>query len=357
MIKSAKWKDLESFLSKIVHDAIVPGAVAAVYNEGGEVFSWTGGMRETEPQKLPVRYDTMFDLASLTKVTGVTMGAARLMEAGKLDYSAKIEDFFPDPGDFAKTTVGQLLTHTGGFIAEARLSNFIKSPDETVQFILKGPREYEPGTKTVYSCFGFIILGEILSKTYGAPLNKTLAELVFNPLGMGETCFNPLKYFRKREAGFASTEYDTETGLMLSGTVHDENARFQNGVSGNAGIFSTAKDLGRWMRMLISGGKVSDGKRFLTGETVASFHTDFTKGMDEDRGIGFKLYPRPASSSMDMTAFGHTGFTGTSMMVDPIRKAGILLLTNRVHPSREEKRLLEARAEFNEIAFRCFDKL
>ncbi|QQO07509.1 serine hydrolase domain-containing protein [Breznakiella homolactica] len=354
------WGNLEDFLAGLVADGTAPGAVALVCGRNGPVFSWAGGNRETVPRLLPMKMDTFFDLASLTKVVAVTMAAARLEEQGKLSFAGTLGDFFADPGVFGETTVAQILTHTGGFIAEQRLWDFTSTPDDVISFILKGPREYEPGTKVVYSCFGFIILGEIIRRVCGISLDKAVAELVTGPLGMNETCYRPGDFLPDPPGGFASTEFDKRSGAMISGIVHDENARFLHGVSGNAGIFSNSGDLEKWLLMLINRGIGPGGDRFLSEETVTSFHTNLTPGMEEERGIGFKLYGRPGvndPAAEKTYAYGHTGFTGTSVLIDPVRQAGLLLLTNRVHPTREEQRLLEKRAVFNEIAFTCFDRL
>jgi CubicO group peptidase (beta-lactamase class C family) len=332
---------------------MAPGAAALVCSAGEILFSRTLGMREITPRRLPLEGDTLFDLASLTKVAGTAMAAARLHEEGKLDYDAPLGAFFADPGSFAAATVRQILTHSGGFIAEARIGNFVERPAEAVSFILRGERAYEPGTRVVYSCFGFIILGEIIKGITGLPLDRALERLVFKPLGMGATLYCPRDSRPRWAGGFAATEYDGETGAVLSGVVHDENARFLRGVAGNAGLFSTAADLAKWMGMLLAGG-AAGGKPFLRPETVRSFYTNMTGGLGEDRGIGFKLYP--ALGTAAAPAFGHTGFTGTSVLLDPVRGAGFLLLTNRVHPRREEARLLDERERLNRIALACFDR-
>jgi serine-type D-Ala-D-Ala carboxypeptidase len=332
---------LNLFLSSLVLEGAAPGAVATVSTADRVLYQWHGGHREIVPNLLPMQMDTMFDLASLTKVVATTMAAARLNEAGELDYSRCLKEYFPDCGDFAEVTIMQLLTHTGGFMAETRLSNNVNQPNEVLSYILHTKALYHPGTQVVYSCFGFIVLGAVLEKVYGATLDKASQDLVFNPLGMNNTLFCPLADYYTYEGGFAATEVDEDSGQMLSGVVHDENARFLGGTAGNAGCFSTMEDLLIWCKMILSKGRTADGNIFLTPDTIGMFSKDFTSDIGESRGVGFKRFPQ---------AFGHTGFTGTSVWIDPKREIAALLLTNRVHPFRTEQRLLALRQEFYDLA-------
>ncbi len=335
---------LDGFLSELVSRKITPGAVAAVCDAQGLRYSWCGGDRQIVPEHLPMLPETIFDLASLTKVVATTMVLARLQERGELDYTMRLDTFFPSCGVFSQVTLQQIATHTGGFIAEERLWDRVDNPEEVIDYILTSPALYEPGTQVVYSCFGFIILGAIIEKITGKRLDTAAKELVFDPLGMTRTSFNPLQQSVIAPAGFAATEVDERTGGMLCGTVHDENARFLSGIAGNAGCFSCLEDLVLWCRMLLGGGVAADGSRFLSAKTIALFSHDFTPTLAEARGLGFKVF-EPARE-----IFGHTGFTGTSVWVDPSRGIAALLLANRVHPTREERRLIDLRPEFHRLA-------
>ena len=346
-----RWKELDAYLRRLMDERFAPGVAALVQDAGGILFSRTLGMRETGPRRLPLEPDTLFDLASLTKTLGITTASALLQEAGELDYEAPLERFFEDPGAFGKVSVRQLLTHTGGFIPTARLDLAVEEPGRALPFILRGPPAYAPGTAELYSCFGFIVLGAVLEKVCGLPLDRLISKLVLQPLGMTETCYRPLDRFADRPAGFAATEYDEVSGKMLSGMVHDENARFLRGVSGNAGLFSTVPDMSKWTGMLAASGRLPDGSAFLRPETIRSFYTDFTAGMEEHRGIGFKLYPELSGGP----AYGHTGYTGTSILIEPERGLGFILFTNRVHPCRKEQRLVDERLSIYRTVLDCFD--
>ncbi len=335
---------LDGFLSGLVLRGIAPGAVAALCDAQGAQYSWCGGFRQTVPEHLPMLPETVFDLASLTKVVATTMVLARLQERGELDYAMQLGGFFPSCGDFSKVTLGQVLTHTGGFIAEERLWDRLKAPEEVLDYILTSPALYAPGTQVVYSCFGFIVLGAVIELITGSRLDVAARELVFEPLGMSHTSFNPLRRSVITSGGFAATEVDESSGEMLCGIVHDENARFLGGIAGNAGCFSCLADLILWCRMLLNGGIAADGSRFLSEETIARFSCDFTPLLHESRGIGFKVFDGPRR------IYGHTGFTGTSVWIDLSRGIAALLLTNRVHPTREERRLIDLRPEFHRLA-------
>lgn len=335
--------ELDGFLSDLVLRKITPGAVAAIFDAQGLRYSWCGGDRQTVPERLPMLPETLFDLASLTKVVATTMTVARLQERGELDYSTRLGAFFPTCGEFSHVTLGQVLTHTGGFIAEERLWDRVTSPEEVLDYILASPAIHAPGSQVEYSCFGFIVLGAVIEYITGKPLDVAATELVFGPLGMTHTSFNPLQRSGIAPAGFAATEVDERTGEMLYGTVHDENARFLGGIAGNAGCFSCLADMTLWCRMLLNGGIAADGSRFLSPQTVALFSLDLTPTLAEARGLGFKVFDGPRR------IFGHTGFTGTSVWIDLSRGIAAILLANRVHPTREERRLIALRSEFHHL--------
>jgi len=351
---------LDAFLASLIEDSVAPGAVAAVCDKDGILYSWCGGWRELVPRKLPMFIETQFDLASLTKVVATTMVAVRLIDAGKLNLDARIGDFFTSGGsggNFSAVTISQLLTHSGGFLAEERLWDNMKDFKEAVPYILHSQPQYVPGSKVLYSCFGFIVLGAVLEIVYGGSLASAADELVFRPLGMNHTAFCPSQSLSEFPRGFAATERDEHNGLMLSGVVHDENARFLQGVSGNAGCFSRMEDLIRWCRMLLNGGRTISGDRFLSERIITQFSQNLTPGLGDSRSLGFQLIPlelekMEGKSSM---AYGHTGFTGTSVFIVPERGVAAILLTNRVHPSRSEQRLIGLRPKFHELVLKLTD--
>lgn len=342
------------FLDGLVAEGICPGAVAIVCDRDGILFSHVSGVRQLVPELRPLSFETQFDLASVSKVVSTTMVAARLRDFGVLSYEDTVGRFLPYSGKYGDVTLRQLLTHTGGFVSELRLWNYVSEPSDVLRYILDLKPEYRPGTRYEYSCFGFIVLGAILEYLYGKRLDLAAAELVFSPLGMSQTCYNPLSTeWQSVFPNIAATEYDDRSGHILVGEVHDENARFLGGVAGNAGVFSTAGDISLFLRMLLCDGRTSGGM-FLSSERIHEFHTDYTHQYLVGRGIGFMLATHgdtPAGTVVSCDSYGHTGFTGTSIWIDPTSGLAACLLTNRVHPSRIERRLIGLRPFFHDLAF------
>ena len=290
---------------------------------------------------VPATEETLYDLASLSKVVGTSMVALKMLEGGRLRLSDRLGDFFDAPADKKDVTVFQLMTHTGGISPFFFLSREDSGPDGAAAAILKHPLAAEPGTKTIYSCMGYILLGKILERIGGVPLDRLARELVFRPLGMERTGYCPAA-----GQAFAATEYDPASGACLSGVVHDENARFLAGVSGNAGVFSTLTDMERFASMLACG-----GAGYLTRRTLALAVKNYTPGMAQNRGLGFQLQGAGAEfmgSRFGGRSFGHTGFTGTSLVIDPGNDLFAVLLTNRVCPSRENSRILKFRGALHD---------
>ena len=336
-------ENLKNILLKGLEQGAYPCCAAAV-GRGNEVFfRFSAGHRALFPEKLPLTENTLFDMASLTKLMGTTMACLRMLEEGKIALNDKISKYFPQCFGKEDITVFMLMTHTSGISAHMPLY-LDKDSGDAVSAILSKPLAYPTGTKTVYSCMGYILLGKILEKIEGKTLDKIVKERVFVPLGMENSFYNP-----PADAVCAATERDIFTGEMVCGVVHDENARFLKGVSGNAGMFCTVNDTVRFAKMLSQ-----RGAGYLDEKTFSLAVTDYTPDFDESRGLGFQLYggkPFPGGSKMSIGSYGHTGFTGTSLFVD--NKTGVyaILLTNRVHPTRENGLLYPIRREFYDTVF------
>ena len=336
-------ENLKNILSKGLEQGAYPCCAAAV-GKGDEVlFRFSAGHRALFPEKLPLTEDTLFDMASLSKLMGTTMACLRMMEEGKIALNDKISKYFPLCFGKEDITVFMLMTHTSGISAHMPLY-LDKDMEDAVSAILSRPLAYPAGTKTVYSCMGYILLGKILEKIEGKPLDEIVKERVFVPLGMNNSFYNP-----PSDSMCAATEKDIFTGEMVCGVVHDENARFLGGISGNAGMFCTLGDTVKFAKMLSN-----RGAGYLSEQTFSLAVTDYTKDFDESRGLGFQLYggkPFPGGSNMSLGSYGHTGFTGTSLFVD--NKTGVyaILLTNRVHPTRENGLLYPIRREFYNAVF------
>jgi len=317
---------------------------AASVGRGEEVLYYDyAGDRALLPERLPITEDTLFDMASLTKLIGTTMACLRMIEESRIQLTDKVGKYFDNCFGKEDITVFQLLTHTSGIPAHFPLYR-TEDPKNAAQEILKYPFAYPTGTKTVYSCMGFILLGKILEQIEGKPLDKIVGEKVFGPLGMKNSFYNP-----PVSHPCAATEKDVFGDGIVCGVVHDENARFLGGVSGNAGIFCTLGDTVKFASML-SG----RGKGYISSTLFEKAVTDYTSDFSENRGLGFQLFgnkPFPGGSKMSVGSYGHTGFTGTSLFVD--NKTGVygVLLTNRVHPTRENYGLTAIRREFYDTVF------
>jgi len=303
------------------------------------------GMGETIFQKRAYgscTESTIFDMASVTKIISPTMIAFRFIEEGLLRLYDCVGDFFPEaPEDKKSITIFQLMTHTGGIPAHFLLSDFTSDPEDAVKVILNHPLAQAPGGDPIYSCMGYILLGKILEQIGGMPLDQLARKFVFEPLGMAHTGYHP-------SGDIAPTERDPETGKLLQGVVHDENARFLNGISANAGVFSNLNDMIRFTQMLALGGKLPGESPYLSPamlDAAIRNHTPYSKG--EFRGLGFNLAGSPRNFLGDLMSpqtFGHTGFTGTSIAVDPKTGLWVVLLTNRVCPTRENTTLVRLRS-------------
>ncbi len=342
---SDKW--LSERLQQGLSGGCFPSAAAAV-GAGGTVLASAFAGEAPVPGGSPVDAHTRYDMASLSKVLGPTMIALRALEEGTLSLEESVGDFFPDaPADKAGITVLQLMTHTGGFNPSFRLDRLLSDPSEVTECILRYPLEEKPGVRPIYSCMGYILFAKMLEKRFGAPLNRLARERVFDPLGMAETGYCP-----DPSAVFAATEVDPESGRPWIGVVHDENARFQNGISGNAGVFMPLCDGIRFAEML-----ACRGGSYLKPETLADAIRNRTPGQEQHRGLGFHLAGTPDcffSDAVPSACFGHTGFTGTSLLVEPESGFWVLLLSNRVYPTRESAALFPFRRHLHADAWHAF---
>ena len=318
----------------------VPCCAAAAGVGDDLIFRYITGDRAVFPERLPLTDDTLFDLASLTKMTATAAAALRLIDCGRLSLAASVGDYFDGCGDKGGITVGQLMSHTSGLPAHIPLWRRVEDPSDAFAGIFNNPFFCQTGTRAVYSCMGYVLLGRILELTEGEPLAALTKRLVLQPLSMKDSGFCPDKARR-----FAATELDPETGRYVCGEVHDENARFLGGAAGNAGLFATLDDL---VKIAAVFSKRGDG--FISPELFELAITDQSP-LREGYGLGFTLKTEgvgfPGGDFMSKGSYGHTGFTGTSLFVD--RESGVycVMLTNRVHPSRENNKHVPLRKAFN----------
>jgi len=342
--------EADDVLAGFLAEKAFPGGVLAVGYRGDLVHLHPFGRLSYEADAPRVEADTLYDLASLTKVVATTTMAMILVDRGRLDLDKAVVDFLPDfrgtsPEGFRKerVTVRHLLTHSSGVDWWAPLYRDTVGKAEYLARIQAMDLVYEPGTATKYSDLGIILLGEILERVAGEPLAEFVRGRVFEPLGMHDTGFRPDPSLL---SSIAPTEIDsTWRHRLLRGEVHDENAFALGGVAPHAGLFSTAPDLARFAQMLANGG-VLGHRRIVSRETVELFTRRAELPPGSTRALGWDTRSVEGSSSghfFSFLSFGHTGFTGTSLWIDPERQLFVLLLTNRVHPSRENTLIREVR--------------
>jgi beta-N-acetylhexosaminidase len=348
-------------IEKGIADKAFPGATLAV-GYRGKVAVHASGKLSYDAKAAPTTPETIYDIASLTKVVVTTTLAAKLVEGDfpvGLDLDAKVERYLPEwvVGKSAdmewrhKVTMRHLLTHTSGLPAFKEYWRTSKSKEETLARIFAEPLEFEPGTKEVYSDLGIILLTEIIERLTGRKLEELAKSDVFAPLGMNETMYRPPK---KLWPEIAPTEIDTQLRhRLVQGEVHDENAFVMGGVSGHAGVFSTAADLAAFCQMILNGG-VYAHQRILRRATVAQF-TEPQQLSGGTRTLGWAVPTEGGSSGHYFSAhsFGHTGFTGTSIWIDPDRQVFVVLLTNRVHPTRESTKIQQVRPALHDAVMKA----
>lgn len=332
-----------------------PGGVLAVGNQRELIYLHPFGRLTYEADAPPVTAETLYDLASLTKVVATTTMAMILVDEGRLDLDQPVQELVPGfqgPGKEA-VTVRHLLTHSSGLPAIVTLYKEVQGQAAFIERIQALDLEYPPGSRSVYSDPGIILLGHILEQISGQSLEDFVRERVFEPLKMRDTRYRPPPGLRPRTA---PTEFDPWRGRQIQGEVHDENAFAMGGVAPHAGLFSTAGDLSRFARMLLNGG-ILNGHRIVSRETIELF-TRRAGIPDSDRALGWDTKSAEGSSAgtlLSPRTFGHTGFTGTSIWIDPERQLFIILLTNRVHPTRENNLIREARPAVADAVVRTLD--
>ena len=333
-------------LNRAVADHAFPGGVLAV-GYRGELMVREFGRQKYDAKSPAVNVDTIYDAASLTKPVVTATLIAMQVEAGRLGLDSPMARYLPEwkdgpEPDWRKAvTIRQLLAHSSGLPAHKDYFLTVHSKREMIAAICREPLEYAPGTKTIYSDLGFILLGEILERATGKTVDQLAREQIFAPLGMSGTMFNPPKTLWSR---IAPTENDTTfRKRLVQGEVHDENAFAVGGAAGHAGMFSTAPDLAAFCQMLLNGG-IYGHHRFLTRSTIAQF-TAPQPSAGDTRTLGW-MVPTPNSSSgryFSPRSYGHLGFAGTSIWIDPERQLFVILLTNRVYPTRENNKITSVR--------------
>lgn len=346
------FQETRKLLAGFVENKAFPGASLVVGYRGSIVLDDSEGRLDYSATSSKATADIIYDLASVSKAVGTTTAATMLAESGRLLLDVPVQDYLPEfkGPNKDKVRVLNLLTHTAGFPAFLPLYKEAKGYQQVLKTIYETPLIYEPGTKTLYSDLGMILLGEILSRAAGQPLDRFIAGHLFDPLGMKSTFYNPPRSLLEH---IAPTENDPWRNRVVRGEVHDENAYAMGGVAGHAGLFSSGHDLAVFAQMMLNGG-IYDHRRYLTPDIIARF-TAAQGSAESARAIGWGK-PSPTNWTgkvFSASAFGHTGFTGTSIWIDPEKQLFIILLTNRVHPSRANLKIDEARQTICESVVRA----
>lgn len=348
---SANIDELAHIVAGEIDAGRMPGAVIVAGDANGISYRRAFGNRSVEPVVESMTLDTVFDLASLTKVVATTTAVAQLAESHKISLDAPVARYWPAfaANGKRKVTVRELLTHTSGFAPDLPLGPRARDRIGVLSEVVAEPLRAEPGQRVIYSDINFVVLGELVRRVTHRSLDDYCNAHIFAPLGMRDTMFRPDLAHVARSAPTTP-----ERHAMRTGRVHDPTAERMDGVSGNAGLFSTADDLARFAQMLIDGGRFR-GRRVLARETVASLAVPAVSSESADaskaepstqRGLGWALDAPLVSNRDRLPPFGaltHTGYTGTALWIDLVSKRFVIILTNRVHPDdRGDARPLRA---------------
>ena len=332
---------VDAQINEALETGLIPGAVLLIGQDGKVIYHKAYGYRALIPKREPMTEDTIFDAASLTKVIATTPCLMKLFEQGKLRLDDPVTKYLPEfQGGKSDITVRNLLTHFSGLAPDLALRPKWSGYETGIQKALVDKPTAPPGARFVYSDINFILLGEIVRRLSGETLAQYAREQIYTPLGMNDTLFEPPAALKLR---IAPTEIDEDTGQPLRGVVHDETSRFMGGIAGHAGLFTTAADLSHFAQMMLEFGAWVDPA---TGKQVRIFSPltvrKFTEpGSPADQGViralGWDI-DSPFSSNrgelFPIGSYGHTGFTGTSLWMDPSTQTYVIVLTNVVHPKR-----------------------
>jgi uncharacterized protein YbbC (DUF1343 family)/CubicO group peptidase (beta-lactamase class C family) len=348
-VSSVALSRMDSVIADEIAKHRLPGAVVLVGRKDRLIWQKTYGSRTVEPTREAMTTDTIFDVASLTKVVATATSIMILVERGKLRLNDPVSLYIPElKGEGRENiTIEQLLIHRSGYAPDFDLRERWTGYDEAIKRLIKEPLRNPPGTRFTYSDIGYIALGEVVKRVSGTPLDQFAKLNIFTPLHMRDTGFRPAAALRGRIAptekrrgqlsylGDTPTDLGSEGDIWLRGQVHDPTSYRMNGVAGHAGLFSTAQDLATFSRMILNGGQI-DGVRVLSPLSVAEMtRPRLISNTGNTRGLGWDInssYSTNRGELFPLGSFGHTGFTGTSIWIDPSSQMFLVFLSNRVHP-------------------------
>jgi len=350
-----KFADIDSVIVRAIEDSAFPGAVVLVLQDGDVIYEKGFGHFTYDESSSKVCTTTIYDLASLTKVIATTTAAMICTDRNLFQLDDPVYKHIPEFSENGKEaiTIKNLLLHNSGLPAWKKFYNKNLDADSIIKNIYSTKPEYPAGTKTVYSDLGIIVLGKLIETVTEKKLDQFCNEKIFIPLKMNNTYYNPpdsVKY------NIPPTEIDKHwRKKLVQGEVHDETSLLLGGVAGHAGLFSTAEDLSKLCRLMLNEGKYN-GQQFIKPETVKLFTRKYSPKSTRALGWDTKSATRSsAGNKFSKTSFGHTGFTGTSIWIDPERKLFVVFLTNRIYPSRENKKIINVRPKLHNAVINAID--
>lgn len=349
-MKQEQQNQVEQFLLDCVSDGVFPGANAAIVHHG-EVTYFSVGKRALLPTEEDNDLSTLYDLASLSKVVVTTPLILQLIEQKQLSFETKVSTILPE-FPFSDITIFHLLTHTSGLAADLCFDGCLNG-DMIWQRICHSKRAEVAGKVVLYSDLGYITLGKILQAITNKRIDELAQERLFVPLQMKQTMYCPSP---NQTSQCAPTEISLYKHVLLRGEVHDRKANVMDGIAGHAGVFATIEDLSHVAKMHLQQGSY-EGKQILKQESVELFHQVLTPEGEIKRGIGFLVRDErsPFATKSSEQAYMHTGFTGTSILIDPTYDLAIILLSNRVHPTRENQKIYEMRSAFHTMVYQTLE--
>ena len=348
---------VDEVVKNAIENKTFPGTVILVWKDGEKIFEKAFGHFTYETESPIVKTNTIYDLASVTKVVATTTAAMICYDRKLFSLEDKVVKYIPEFGANRKEniTIKNLLLHNSGLPAWKKFYGRGLTSEDVIKEIYNSELEYKTGEKTLYSDLGIITLGKIIEKVTAKSLDKFCSDEIFIPLNMNSTVYNPDE---KVKILCAPTEKDDYWRMKtLQGEVHDETSAMLGGVAGHAGLFSTAEDISKLMAVLMNKGKLGD-KEFIKQSTVELFTKRFSD--ESTRALGWDTKSDSGSSAgkyFGKKSFGHTGYTGTSIWADPERNLFVIFLTNRVHPTRDNTEIQKVRPQLHNAIIQSLESV
>jgi len=347
---------LSLYLNQSIADSAFPGCAISIGYQGRLIYEESFGHFTYDPSSPKVEINSIFDLASVTKVVATTTTAMILYDQGRLNLDQNVSEIVPafKGREKEKVTIRHLLTHTSGLPGWVRFYLNLEGKERIIQEICETELINEPGTAYVYSDLGMILMQRVLETVSRKSLDHMVKDYLTTPLGMTRTFYNPDSSIKTE---VIPTEISDWHMKLVHGFVHDENTFVMGGVSGHAGLFSTIQDLSVFCQMYLNGGFYG-GRTIIKEETIKLFTSRQNIVEGSTRALGWDTRSEKNSMAgeyMPIQAFGHSGFTGTSIWIDPVKKAFVILLSNRVHPTRENQKIISVRPIVHDYAMKSLE--